>query len=108
MKISSANTSADSLNKRRYNSATTNQQTQNYERRSKTLLQQAKYYEVHNEMEMMCLIWEAWVNGNFSDFKSYYRSLNMESHRRFIGFIYNQVDGHTFYKMVDMLMFDKR
>ncbi len=77
-------------------------------RRSKTLLQQAKYYEVHNEMEMMCLIWEAWVNGNFSDFKSYYRSLNMESRRRFIGFIYNQVDGHTFYKMVDMLMFDKR
>lgn len=77
-------------------------------RRSKTLLQQAKYNEVHNEMEMMCLIWEAWVNGNFSDFKSYYRSLNMESRRRFIGFIYNQVDGHTFYKMVDMLMFDKR
>lgn len=32
----------------------------------------------------------------------------MESRRRFIGFIYNQVDGHTFYKMVDMLMFDKR
>lgn len=73
-------------------------------RRSKTLLQQAKYYEVHNEMEMMCLIWEAWVNGNYSDFKSYYRSLNMESRRRFIGFIYNQVDGYTFYRMVDMLM----
>lgn len=56
---------------------------------------------------MMCLIWEAWVNGNYSDFKSYYRSLNMESRRRFIGFIYNQVDGYTFYRMVDMLMFDK-
>lgn len=60
-------------------------------RRSKTLLQQAKYYEVHDEMEMMDLIWEAWVNGNYSTFKSYYRSLNMESRRRFIGFVHRHV-----------------
>lgn len=85
-----------------------NQQTQNYDKKKQDAAPAGKVYEVHNEMEMMCLIWEAWVNGNYSDFKSYYRSLNMESRRRFIGFIYNQVDGYTFYKMVDMLMFDKR
>lgn len=74
-------------------------------RRSKTLAQQARYYEVEGEMEMMDLMWASWVNGNFSYFKDYYLALCKNDRRRFIGFLYNQVDGHTFYKMVDMLMF---
>lgn len=77
-------------------------------RRSKTLLQQAKAYECSNELEMMDVMMSSWVNGNFSDFKDYYRALRMDDRRRFIGFLYDQNDERTFYRMVDMLMFDKR
>lgn len=38
-------------------------------RRSKTLLQQAKYYEVegdYKEQEMMSIMESAYINGNFS------------------------------------------
>ena len=74
-------------------------------RRSKTLAQQAKYYELENELEMMDTMWASFVNENFTDFKDYYRALKTEDRRRFIGFLYNQSDGHDFYKMVDMLIF---
>ncbi len=74
-------------------------------RRSKTLSQQAKYYEVENELEMMDTMMASYINGNFTDFKDYYRALKMVERRRFIGFLYNQSDEHTFYKMVDMLIF---
>ena len=43
------------------------------ERRSRTLAQQAKSYEVAGEYEMMQIMHESWINGNFSDFKHYYR-----------------------------------
>ena len=41
-------------------------------RRSKTLLQQAKYYEVdgdYKEQEMMYIMETAYRNGNFQEFK---------------------------------------
>ena len=75
-------------------------------RKSKTLAQQARYYEVDGELEMMDLMWASWINGNFSTFKEYYHELCKKDRRRFIGFLYNQVeDTHEFNKMVDMLMF---
>lgn len=78
-------------------------------RRSKTLLQQAKYYEVegdYKEQEMMSIMESAYINGNFQCFKDYYHELKMEERRKFIDHLHcvNSVEG--FYKMIDMLMFD--
>ena len=78
-------------------------------RRSKTLLQQAKYYEVegeYKEQEMMSIMESAYINGNFQDFKDYYHALKMEERRKFIDHLHcvNSIEG--FYKMIDMLMFD--
>lgn len=75
------------------------------ERRSRTLTQQAKSYEVAGEYEMMQIMHESWINGNFSDFKHYYRVLRMEDRRKFVGYLYNNTDERTFYKMIDSLMF---
>lgn len=75
------------------------------ERRSRTLAQQAKSYEVAGEYEMMQIMHESWINGNFSDFKHYYRVLRMENRRRFVNYLYNNTDERTFYRMIDLLMF---
>lgn len=75
------------------------------ERRSRTLAQQAKSYEVTGEYEMMQIMYESWINGNFSDFKHYYRVLRMEDRRKFVSYLYNSTDERTFYRMVDTLMF---
>lgn len=75
------------------------------ERRSRTLAQQAKSYEVAGEYEMMQVMRESWINGNFSDFKYYYRVLRMEDRRKFVHYLYNSTDEGTFYKMIDSLMF---
>lgn len=75
------------------------------ERRSRTLAQQAKSYEVAGEYEMMQIMHESWINGNFSDFKHYYRVLRMEDRRRFVNYLYNNTDERTFYRIIDMLMF---
>ena len=75
------------------------------ERRSRTLAQQAKSYEVEGEYEMMQIMHESWINGNFSDFKHYYRVLRMEDRRRFVNYLYNNTDERTFYRMIDLLMF---
>lgn len=75
------------------------------ERRSRTLAQQAKSYEVTGEYEMMQIMHESWINGNFSDFKHYYRVLRMEDRRRFVNYLYNNTDERTFYRMIDLLMF---
>ena len=42
-------------------------------RRSKTLQQ--------NEVEMMDLMLASWINGNFKDFKDYYKMLNKGNRR---------------------------
>ena len=75
------------------------------ERRSRTLAQQAKSYEVAGEYEMMQIMHESWINGNFSDFKHYYRVLRMEDRRKFVNYLYNPPDERTFYKMIDSLLF---
>ena len=75
------------------------------ERRSRTLAQQAKSYEVAGEYEMMQIMHESWINGNFSDFKHYYRVLRMEDRRMFVDYLYNNTDERTFYRMIDLLMF---
>ena len=75
------------------------------ERRSRTLAQQAKSYEVAGEYEMMQIMNESWINGNFSDFKHYYRVLRMEDRRKFVNYLYNNTDEYTFYRMIDSLMF---
>lgn len=74
------------------------------ERRSRTLAQQAKSYEVAGEYEMMQIMHESWINGNFSDFKHYYRVLGMEDRRKFVCYLYNSTDERTFYRMIDTLM----
>ena len=75
------------------------------ERRSRTLAQQAKSYEVAGEYEMMQIMHESWINSNFSDFKHYYRVLRMEDRRKFVNYLYNNTDEYTFYRMIDLLMF---
>lgn len=75
------------------------------ERRSRTLAQQAKSYEVAGEYEMMQIMHKSWINGNFSDFKHYYRVLRMEDRRRFVHYLYYSTDKGTFYKMINSLMF---
>lgn len=75
------------------------------ERRSRTLAQQAKSYEVAGEYEIMQIMYESWINGNFSDFKHYYRVLRKEERRKFVCFLYNNTDERTFYRMIDVLMF---
>lgn len=75
------------------------------ERRSRTLAQQAKSYEVAGEYEMMEKMHNSWTNGNIPDFKDYYRVLRMEDRRKFVGYLYNNTDEGTFYKMIDSLMF---
>ena len=75
------------------------------ERRSRTLAQQAKFYEVAGEYEMMQIMHESWINGNFSDFKHYYRVLRMEDRRKFVNYLYNNTDEYTFYRMIDLLIF---
>jgi len=42
------------------------------ERRSRTLTQQAKSYEVAGEYEMMQIMHESWINGNFADIEGDY------------------------------------
>lgn len=74
-------------------------------RRSRTLAQQAKAYEVADEYEMMQIMHESWINGNFSDFKDYYRVLRKEDRRKFVNYLYNNTDECVFYKMIDTLMF---
>lgn len=71
------------------------------ERRSRTLAQQAKSYEVAGEYEMMQVMHESWINGN----KHYYRVLRKEDRRKFVHYLYNNTDECTFYRMVDTLMF---
>lgn len=57
-------------------------------RRSKTLEQQALYYEV---ADMEIYMYETYLNGNFSTLKRLYAELNRESRRKFIGYVMTEV-----------------
>ena len=74
-------------------------------RRSKTLQQQAKCYEVANEVEMMDLMLASWINGNFKDFKDYYKMLNKGNRRVFINYAFCNTENSKFYDMIDFLFF---
>lgn len=57
-------------------------------RRSKTLEQQARYYEVP---DMEIYMYETYLNGNFSDLRRLYKELNRESRRQFLGYVFTEV-----------------
>ncbi len=57
-------------------------------RRSKTIAQQCKYYEVDNIFEYMVSIY---LNGNISDFGELYKELNRQDRREFITYLFSEV-----------------
>ena len=57
-------------------------------RRSKTLEQQARHYEVP---DMEIYMYETYLNGNFSDLKRLYTELNRKGRRQFIGYVMTEV-----------------
>ena len=66
-------------------------------RRSKTLQQ--------NEVEMMDLMLASWINGNFKDFKDYYKMLNKGNRRVFINYVWCNTENSEFYDIIDFLLF---
>ena len=57
-------------------------------RRSKTVEQQCRYYEVGNIFEYMV---ETYLNGNMSVFRELYRELNKDARRDFTDFLLSEV-----------------
>lgn len=57
-------------------------------RRSKTLEQQARYYDV---ADMEIYMYETYLNGNFSTLKRLYTELNRNNRRRFINYVMTEV-----------------
>lgn len=57
-------------------------------RHSKTMEQQARYYEVP---DMEIYMYETYLNGNFSDLKRLYKELNRDSRRQFLGYVLTEV-----------------
>ena len=58
-------------------------------RRSKTVEQQCRYYEVGNIFEYMV---ETYTNGNISVFRELYRELNKDARRDFTDFLLSEVE----------------
>ena len=58
-------------------------------RRSKTVEQQFRYYEVDNIFEYMV---ETYINGNISVFRELYHELNKDARKDFTDFILNEVE----------------
>lgn len=57
-------------------------------RRSKTVEQQCRYYEVDNIFEYMV---ETYINGNISVFRELYHELNKDARKDFIDFVFKEV-----------------
>ena len=53
-------------------------------RRSKTIVQQCKYYDVDNIFEYMI---ETYVNGNISNLQKLYKELRLEARKEFVRYI---------------------
>ena len=53
-------------------------------RRSKTIVQQCKYYDVDNIFEYMI---ETYVNGNISTLQKLYKELRLEARKEFVRYI---------------------
>ncbi len=58
-------------------------------RRSKTVEQQCRYYEVGNIFEYMV---ETYLNGNISVFRELYRELNKDTRKDFTDFLLSEVE----------------
>ena len=58
-------------------------------RRSKTVEQQCRYYEVGNIFEYMV---GTYINGNISVFRELYRELNKDARRDFTDFLLSEVE----------------
>lgn len=57
-------------------------------RRSKTIAQQCRYYEVDNIFEYMVSIY---LNGNISAFGELYKELNRQDRREFITYLFSEI-----------------
>lgn len=57
-------------------------------RRSKTIAQQCRYYEVDNIFEYMVSVY---LNGNISAFETLYKELNRKDRREFIIYLFSEV-----------------
>lgn len=58
-------------------------------RRSKTVEQQCRYYEVGNIFEYMV---ETYINGNISVFRELYHELNKDTRKDFTEFLLSEVE----------------
>ena len=58
-------------------------------RRSKTVEQQCRYYEVDNIFEYMV---ETYLNGNMSVFRELYHELNKDARKDFTDFLLSEVE----------------
>ena len=58
-------------------------------RRSKTIEQQCRYYEVDNFFEYLI---ETYLNGNISVFRELYHELNKDTRKDFIDFLLSEVE----------------
>lgn len=58
-------------------------------RRSKTVEQQCRYYEVGNIFEYMV---ETYINGNISVFRELYHELNKDTRKNFTDFLLSEVE----------------
>lgn len=57
-------------------------------RRSKSVTQQCKHYEVENIFEYMVSVY---INGNFAHFQILYRELRTDDRRLFISYLFDEV-----------------
>lgn len=58
-------------------------------RRSKTIVQQCRYYEVDNIFEYMVSVY---LNGNISAFWELYKELNRKDKKEFILYLFSEVE----------------
>ena len=58
-------------------------------RRSKTIAQQCKYYEVDNIFEYMVSVFQY---GNISAFRELYKELNRKDRKEFILYLFSEVE----------------
>ena len=58
-------------------------------RRSKTIAQQCRYYEVDNIFEYMVSVY---LNGNISTFGELYKELNRKDKKEFILYLFSEVE----------------
>ncbi|MDO4707961.1 MAG: hypothetical protein Q4A61_06045 [Porphyromonadaceae bacterium] len=66
-------------------------------RRSKTIAQQCRYYEVDNIFEYMVSVY---LNGNISAFRELYKELNRKDRKEFILYLFSEVEPICFQEVI--------